>query len=229
LKTAAQWRDELEAKLEARRPRIELWSDYYDGNHRLAFATSKFREAFGEMFEAFATNWCGLVVDTCAERLGIQGFRFGEDEADGEAWAIWQANGMDARSMAAHVEAIKAETAYLLISPPREQGGEPQITVETPFQVITEHDPADRRRIIAALKKYVDEHGNIVAVVYLPDQITTFVRDGQVERMEVLGIHLPISAGGEWRVQQVLQRHDHLVGVHVVPAARDDRRRPRVG
>ena len=76
--TAEQWRPALDRELTARLPRIDLYENYYVGNHRMAFATSKFREAFGELFEAFATNWCGLVVDVAVER----------DEADDDAWEI---------------------------------------------------------------------------------------------------------------------------------------------
>ena len=42
---------------------------YYDGEHPLQFATAKFREAFGNLFSAFADNWCEIVVDAPVERL----------------------------------------------------------------------------------------------------------------------------------------------------------------
>jgi hypothetical protein len=196
--TPEDWRAELDLELEDRQPRIQLFSDYYDGDHRLQFATSKFREAFGDLFEAFATNWCGLVVDVAVERLAVLGFRFGEDEADDEAWNIWQANGLDAKSISGHTEAVKCETAYLLVGPPREPGGEPVITVEHPFQCIVAHDPADRRIRLAALKKYRAADGDLVSVVYLPDSITTFTRSGVVQRIEALGVYVPIPSGGDW-------------------------------
>src|SRR4051794_15623027 len=95
--TDVDWRNYLDAQITERQPRLDLYDRYYDGDHRLAFATSKFKEAFGELFEAFATNWCGLVVDVCAERLRPIGFRFG-DEPDDDAWTVWQENSLDALS-----------------------------------------------------------------------------------------------------------------------------------
>ena len=197
--TDLAWRKALEKELQARQPGIELRERYYNGQHRLQFATSKFREAFGEMFSAFATNWCQLVVDVAVERLGIQGFRFGEDEADTEAWRIWQANSLDAKSIVAHTTAVKIGTAYLLISPPEEPGAEPRITIEHPSQVVVAQDPGDRRKRLAALKRYRDAQGDEVSVVYLPDHITTYRRDSAVLSAEAFGLQLPVAyQGGGW-------------------------------
>jgi hypothetical protein len=203
--TPAQWRDYLGHELALRRPRIDLYERYYDGEHRMAYATSKFREAYGEMFEAFATNWCELVVDIAVDRLKILGFLFGEDQADDDAAAIWQANNLDAGAIKAHTTAIKAETAYLLVSPPSRDSArvhdEPIITVEHPNQVIVAHDPADRRIRLAALKRYTDTNGDLVAIVYTPNSITEFRQKSDIQaRAEVLGLTLPyITAGvGDW-------------------------------
>jgi hypothetical protein len=201
VRTDEQWRDQLLAALAERWPRLDLWSRYYKGDHRLQFATSKFREAFGEMLEEFATNWCALVVDVCAERLAVQGFNFGGDDSDDDAWAIWQANNLDAGSLTLHTEAIKNETAYLIVGPPQEDGGQPTITVESPYQVICAHDPADRRRRLAALKLYVDIDGSSVAVLYLPDRIVTWKKDLIAERVESFGVVLPVGSGGLWLKQ----------------------------
>lgn len=195
--TAEEWRYFLNARLAERQPRIELYTNYREGNHRLAFATSKFREAFGDLFEAFATNWCGLVVRSAVERLAIQGFRFGESpEADDDAWAIWQANRLDSESIKAHTEAVTNETAYVLVSPPREGQTMPRLTMEHPSQVIVEHDPADRSIRLAALKRYMDADGNLVEVVYEPDKITVFRTDRVYNRLLGFGLVLPTGVTG---------------------------------
>jgi hypothetical protein len=215
LPTLEQLRDELDAALEERRPRISLWKRYYDGDHRLQFATSKFRETFGELFGEFATNWCGKVVDVAVGRLRTQGFRFGHDEADDEAWAIWQANDMVQRSRIAYTEAIKCETAYLHVGPPRRPGGQPVMTVESPFQVICKHDPADRRIVLAALKKYLDTNGDTVAVLWTDDFITEWRQDGLTGRVESLGVLLPTSTTSAWR--QVYSVPNPVGMVPIVP------------
>lgn len=57
-----------------RMPRYALRCAYYDGNHRLAFATEKFRNAFGHLFREIADNLCPTVVDAVADRMVIRGF-----------------------------------------------------------------------------------------------------------------------------------------------------------
>lgn len=203
-KTPEQWRDYLSARLTEQVAEIQLPDDYYNGDHRLSFATNKFKEAFGDLFEAFATNWCALVVDVAAERLEVLGFRFGEDDADQDAWSIWQANQMDKKSLIAHTEAIKLKTSYLLVGPPRTPGGEPMITVESPFQCYVETDPSDGSRL-AGIKKYQDTDGSIVAVVYLPDAVYTWRRESFGDRVQALGVILPMLASqtGDFKPESV--------------------------
>src|SRR4051812_29729217 len=91
------------AKLDGQQDKVRLYERYYAGDHDLAFETAKFREAFGDQLKEFATNWCQLVCDSPVQRLGVQGFRFGDEEtADEDAWKIWQANNLDAESRKAH-------------------------------------------------------------------------------------------------------------------------------
>lgn len=176
--TPAQWRDILDKRLEKRRKTIELCERYYAGDHRLAFATSRFRETFGALFKAFADNWCALVVDASVERLAVEGFRFGEDEADDEAWAIWQANELDAQSKLGFTEAGKCGEAYLLVG---DEDGEPYITAEHPSQCIVAFAPGMRRRRLAGFKKWHDDDGHVRSNVYLPDYVAKFRSESPVK------------------------------------------------
>lgn len=171
-KTPAAWLAYLEKRLGEQQREIKLYEDYYDGKHRLAFATLKFRQSFGYLFRALADNWCPVVVDAPVERLFVEGFRFGRDRpADTNAWDIWQANGLDSESVMAHTEAVKDGRAYILVAPAESEGELPQITVEHASQVIVEHAPGNRRKRIAALKKWRDDDGFEYATLYLPDRI----------------------------------------------------------
>jgi hypothetical protein len=203
--TDVDWRNYLDAQITERQPRLDLYDRYYDGDHRLAFATSKFKEAFGELFEAFATNWCGLVVDVCAERLRPIGFRFG-DEPDDDAWTVWQENSLDALSLQAHTEAIKSEVAYLLVTP---GPNGPHITPELASQCFVATDPSDPLNRLAAIKKYVDSNGDMVSVVWTPDTITTWRRNGVATRLQGFGLDIPAGVadwGNGRTVENVLGR-----------------------
>lgn len=162
----------MEARLDDQARRVGVYTDYYDGRHRLTYVTQKWNEAFGRMFGTLADNWCQIVVDAAAERLAVEGFRFGsDDQADGEAWAIWQANALDADANMAHREAIKTGRAYALVAPPQRDSDVPFITVEHPSQVTVAHAPGNRRLRLAALKKWLDDDGYAYATLYLPDQL----------------------------------------------------------
>jgi hypothetical protein len=215
-KTPDEWRVQLEADLAARQDDVELYTRYYDGDHRLAFATAQFKEAFGDLFEAFATNWCGIVVDVAVERLAVQGVRFFGDE-DEDAWTMWNANRLDAGSILAHTEAIKCGSAYVIVGPPRVEGGEPVITAEHPSQVVVATDPADRLRRLAALKKYRDENGDTVCVVYLPDRIVPFSRSTISRVVQAFGLVLPDGLAGEADYDLVLEEDNPIGVVPVVP------------
>lgn len=177
---APWWLIRLEPRLDERKLAIQRQQDYYDGRHPLQFATKRFREAFGNLFSAFADNWCALVVDVANERLHIEGFRFPQGEGDDgasdtDAWDIWQANNMDLGSKMAHEEALKHGTSYALVAPPPGPGLPPLITVEHPSQAIVERSPENRSIILAGLKKWRDEGDKYwYANVYLPDRVVKF-------------------------------------------------------
>jgi hypothetical protein len=160
----------LNRRLDVQAMAVAIPEAYYNGHHPLQFATSKFKEAFGSLFSAFADNWCPIVVDAPVERLRVIGFRYGDDVSV-DAWAIWQANALDVESVIAHTEAGKCGASYLLVDP---NGGDPRITVEHAAQCIVMTDPGDRRKRLAALKRWQGDDGYIYATVYLPDGVYKF-------------------------------------------------------
>jgi hypothetical protein len=169
-RTPLDWRDVLLGRLNVQAVEAALYEDYYDGLHPLQFATSKYREAFGALFGAFSDNWCQLIVDASVERLKIVGCNVGGEDSP-EARAIWQGNALDVESVVAHTEAGKYGQAFLLVDP---NGGEPRITVEHPSQVVVATDPGDRRRRVAALKRWLGDDGYVYATLYLPDVVLKF-------------------------------------------------------
>jgi hypothetical protein len=162
-----EWRDILVRRLDARWSVLQEYDKAYDGRLELSYATRKFFELYGSLFRALANNWMQIVVDASAERLRVQGFRFGGQDADDEAWDIWQANGLDGESNMLHTEAIKLSEAYWMVQP----GDVPRITAEHPQQCIVATDPSNRRLRLAALKKWRGDDGKTYANVYLPEGV----------------------------------------------------------
>jgi hypothetical protein len=176
-RTPESWRDFLLPQLNLRAAEAAVYEGYYDGRHPLQFATSKFREAFGALFSAFADNWCQIVVDAAVERLRVVGFRVADGVSE-QAWALWQENALDVESVIAHTEAGKNGRAFLLVDP---NDGEPLITVEHASQVIVAEDPANRRNRLAALKRWLGSDGYVYLTVYLPDLVLKFESSDTVD------------------------------------------------
>ena len=170
----AWWLRRLEANLDDRLPQLSRNERYYRGEHELAFAMERFRIAFGKTFRTFANNWMPMVVDACAERLQVQGFRIPTAEetaprsGDTESWDMWQANNLDGYSAALFTDTLAHGLGYMIVGP----GGEyPEITIESGFEVICESAPGYRLRRLAALKRWRDPDGFLNATLYLPEAI----------------------------------------------------------
>jgi hypothetical protein len=188
------WANELEAKIRRRNSLIQLYEDYYEGRHKMTFASAQFREAFAAMLSAVSDNWIPLVINASVERLNPQGFTFGDSqEGDKEAWKIWQASHMDADAPLAFTEACKHAASYLLVWPEEESekrgvfgrafakksdSTPPKITVEHPSQMIVARAAGDRRKIEAAFKCWIESDGTTMGTLYLPDATYRLVKDG---------------------------------------------------
>lgn len=162
----------MDDELRARREFTDLFSQYYDGQHRLAYATAKYKDAFGSLFAAFADNWCAVICDSANERLAIEGFTVGEDRdtANGDAWNVWTDNDMELQSSIAMLGAIKTGISYVLVD---KTGDSPALRVWPSSMAIVRRDPRTRR-VIAGLTTWADEEGFKRAALYEPDKITMF-------------------------------------------------------
>jgi hypothetical protein len=179
---------ELDDRLRVRRKTTDLFERYYAGNHRLAYATTKFEDAFGSLFGAFADNWCSVIADIPTERLGVEGLKI-EGAADSEgakaAWKLWQENDMELHSKVAMLGAIKTGHSYVLVD---NTGASPSINVWPSSMAIVKRDPRTHKPI-AGLVEWQNDDGSLGAEVYLPEGSQRF------KTKKVDAGKLPVSAG----------------------------------
>jgi hypothetical protein len=180
-----QWRDRLEKRLAGRYSRLRKYDEYYEGKHSIRFATEKFRNAFGFMFREFSDNFCDVIVNTLSARLRVDGIRLGEDQTTGDkaAWLIWQRNGLDAESEIAHTEAFVKTESYALVWWDQDGTTESplaQITIEDPLEMIVECAAENRRKVLAAFKKWLGDDGLAYCELYLPTEIYKWVSRAKV-------------------------------------------------
>jgi hypothetical protein len=192
--TPEAWLDLLNRKLDERVKHYKRYDDYYQGTHPLAFATAKYVEAFGSLFDSFSDNWCAMVVQAKAERLRVEGIHIGDDiESDKDAWRIWQANELDSDSALNITETLINGYGYMIVWGGADALDEntPSITVEDPRQVIVAYVSGSRRKRAAALKRWVDDDGYEYANVYLPDGLYKF----RSSNKQGSALHVPTNWG----------------------------------
>src|SRR5262252_9634026 len=101
-------------QLDAQAARALGYMGYYDGQSQItALMDSAERETFLRFLQESYANWCELIVNAVAERLQVVGFRFG-DSTDA-AWAIWQANQLDADSELVQTDALVCGRSFVLV------------------------------------------------------------------------------------------------------------------
>ena len=164
------WMKRLYKQLVDRRDMVEFFNDYYTGNHPLPWLAPTARDEFRRLVQMTRSNYMGLVCDATAERLGVQGFRFGDDaKADQETWKIYQGNNLDSDSDMAWLEAIICGVSYFHVAPNPKREDLPHVWVEHASQAIVEHAPGTNRRERAASLKVWDDDwtGEIHATLQL--------------------------------------------------------------
>lgn len=150
------------------------YGEYYRGEHKLTFATDKFRNAFGSLLSAFADNLCKIVVNTLADRLQVIGFSSeqGGNEISTVAWEIWQANRMDRRSGEVHTEALRSGDGYLIIWPGLD--GQPILWPQKAANMAIQYDTENLGAILKAAKSWLDNDKRWRLNLYYPDRIEKY-------------------------------------------------------
>lgn len=199
--TPGWWLKQLEAKIQDRQPRYKELTRYDVGDHPLPEGDERCRPMFQQFQRKARSNYIALVIEAVLERLKIVGFRTGgnsTDDADKEAWRIWQANRLDARSSLVHRAMLVNSHAYVMVGRSKNPNlaNTPIITPESPRRVVVETDPLDQLTTLAGVKIVQDPRLDAtVAVLGLPDFVWTFIKSNSGSDWELKGDKQPNTAG----------------------------------
>jgi len=176
---ALSWVDRLYKTLVSRRPEVKTFDNYYRGVQPLAMSSDIWREFHAHRYEKFADNWCGVVADAPAQRMGVVGFRLDADSSmsDDEKTLSedWKRNDMELQSAQGILETVKSRRSFVLVWGDRD--GNPVMTWEDPSQVVVAYDPEYPLRRQAALKTWVDDDlSTEYATLYTDDELWKFSR-----------------------------------------------------
>jgi hypothetical protein len=166
------------------RPRYKLNRDYYDGAHRLAFASEKLSSAFGKLFKAFSDNLTPSIVETLKDRLTLTGFSIvGVDESEKSTTQtrmdeIWRRNRLRVRANQVHLDALIEGDAYVIIWPDRDNF--PVFSPNCAPNIVIQYDEEQPGYIIKAAKCYIDVEDRCRLTLYYRDRIEKYITRNKV-------------------------------------------------
>ncbi|HEX4399673.1 MAG TPA: phage portal protein [Trebonia sp.] len=182
------------AKLDFQAARARFYQSHYDLEAGIiALLDTAERRTFQTFLAESHANWCELVVNAVAERLKVVGFRFGSKDDSDAAWAIWQANSLDADASLVLKDALVQGSAFMLVQPDDDNPSGVCISGESAMQATVLYEPGSRRKRIAGYKRFpvdpwvnmemsefaegslLTATGSQVEVLILPDEIYTWL------------------------------------------------------
>jgi hypothetical protein len=164
----------LARKLDRRASRHRLIESYLEGPAPFppAIRTAKMTKAYRLLMPIAEAPWGGLVVESALDRLEIAGIRSADKHAAEVAWGAWQDNKMDSGHMLGHDSALSSGRAFVLVWP--EEDGKPEVSLDSPAQMVVEYQEGSRHKRVAALRRWVDEDDVVYATLYRPEGIYKF-------------------------------------------------------
>lgn len=177
------WMQRLYGRLvdPARQRRLQELDEWYRGVPPLPGMNQSQREAVAGFHPFSRTNFAKLICEATRERMTPVGIRTSADDditGDAEAWRIWQRSGMPVESAEVHRAMFRFGSSYVIVGPPDDVTKVPVITYEDPRQIITEHDPRQQRKRLAAFKLFHDDIESAdFAYLWLPGKLWVARRD----------------------------------------------------
>lgn len=159
-------------ELEARQPRLQELEDRLNGDGPLPVGAENVRAAYRRFQKKARTNFAEKIVQSRTRRMKPLGFRTaaaGDENGDALGRKIWDDNGLDVEFCDVAESMVGLGDSYMIVGGVDPETGSPVITGEDPTQVITIHDPAQPRKVLAAAKVFHDpDQDRDLAYLYLP-------------------------------------------------------------
>lgn len=148
---------------------------YRRGQFETPYMPRGARHEYQALVRKAKSNWLRLVVTVIAQRMQVDGFRAGAEQADDtRAWARWQANKLDAVQGRVHRGMLVLRDAYVTVWPNDSELA--KIAANSGLVVFGEPDDFDADRLRLALKRWTTPTGT-KAALYDDEQAWMLRRD----------------------------------------------------
>lgn len=211
--TPEQYRDALTQRLIVQRTTMLDDERYLEGTQPLAYLDPEVQRATEGRVKPLNINLARLIVETLGQRLRVVGFRSRPGEVmDDTLWRLWQSQAMDEQSKLAQTDCLTYGRAYFMAW--TDAAGRPIISAESPLQMTVARDPMTRR-VVAALKRWMDDAGYLHALVLTDGEVVEWMtRQKQPADVIVGTVELPFITD---QLTEVRREINPLGLVPVVP------------
>lgn len=186
--------------LKGKKPDLDKWFAYYDGDSRMPYLVERLREIFQNLNYNIQENWCRVVVKATADRIALTGFNVVDNQAAQdlleEAWAECE---LDLEADEAHRDALITGESYIIVwkdLPQERQPGPVDDTAEPPAEPELEiyyndprlchifYDGDNPRKKKFACKWFINnDTGRTHLTLYYPDHFEYFVSTVRSENL----------------------------------------------
>lgn len=166
--------------IKAKQSICQMFIDYYNGKHRLAFASEKFTNTFGQTLQNMRDNLCPIVVDAPADRMEVLNFsgdKTNKGIADA-AWELWTRETLELVSHEVHVEAIKCGYSYLIVW--ADENNQAKFYPQDSRQCVVVEDEGTGQPLFGA-KQWMTIDKKIRITLYYADRIEKYITSRSVE------------------------------------------------
>lgn len=160
--------------LTAKQKAYQDFYDYYDGNHKLMYTSSKLADIFQYIDAYFIENWCSVVIDAVKDRINLRGVDVPDDAKP--IWVeLYQGSQIDLESDDSHEDLLVAGESFVIVD------NDGQAYRNDPRMAHVFYDPARPREKRFGAKWWVNDDGKLRMSLYYPNFIEHYISQGKAE------------------------------------------------
>ena len=186
--------DRAYGALTAKKPRVDRWWAYYDGDHMLPYVSERLREVFRDVTPDFNLNWCEAVVDATADRISLTGLSAKDEGATDTLKTAWDELGLGVEADDAHKAALVTGEGYVCLWQDDADGL--QAYYNDPRLVHVEY-AAHNPHVKAWAAKRWDEGAYRRLTLYYPDRLEYYISRGKAVDLTSARAFLPYDGDGD--------------------------------
>lgn len=147
------------------------YQDYYNGKHPMIFTSERLYEVFGRTSVNFVENWCAVVVDAVADRLGFKGWDGNNLETSKTLFKLYTSHKIKTLSRRVHKDCIVTGNGYIMFD---KINGINTPYYQDPNNMVIIYSPEDYYKMSYALKIWRSTD-SIKANLYYDDRIEKYI------------------------------------------------------